>query len=84
MVNVNLAMSSSQQAVLAGILQSDFDDQAFVILRAAVLQRMQSAAARQLLQQSSFAAKGISDVKSIELDTYWCTWNLLGVVPLLS
>ena len=66
-------MSTCQRAVLAGILRSDFDDQAFVILRAAVLQRMQSIAARQLLQRSLSADKGISDVKSMEFDTHWHT-----------
>lgn len=74
-VNLSLEMSVSCQAVLIGVLKDSFDDQAFLVLRAAVLQRMRSAAARQLADPSQPPDQATEDFKGF---LRCCAWRLLG------
>lgn len=74
-VNLSLEMSVSCQDVLIGVLKYDFDDQAYLVLRAAVLQRVHSAAARQLADPSRHPDQATEDFN----DFSRCyTWSLLG------
>ena len=80
-VNLSLEMSVGCEAVLIGVLKDDLDDQAFLILRAAVLQRMRSDAARQLADPSHPSDQATKEAKPL---LRGCTWALLGTMRTLA